>query len=93
MNIKKDIIIEGIIDISKQKTYSKIETKQGSEDYRLEEIVVKALGDELQDGYGQRFAGSIRVTIELQPNSIVVNEGNTLNNKTEYIPVMMEAEE
>jgi hypothetical protein len=92
MNIKKDIIIEGIIEVTKH-TYSGIKTKQGDKKYELEEIIVKAIGDDLPEGYGQEFAGNIRVTIELQPNSIVVNEGNTLNNKTEYIPVVMEAEE
>ncbi|MBR6608800.1 MAG: hypothetical protein IKK99_01130 [Oscillospiraceae bacterium] len=93
MNIKKDIIIEGIIEITKQKKFSKVETKQDGKDYDLENIVVKALGDALPEGYCQKYAGSIRVTIELQSNSIAVNKGDSLNNKTEYKPVVMEEPE
>lgn len=93
MNIKKDIIIEGIIEITKEKNFAKVKTEQDSKDYRLEHIVVKALGDALPEGYGQKFAGSIRVTIELQSNSIAVNKGDSLNNKTEYKPVVMKETE
>ena len=93
MNYKKDIFIEGIIEITKQKSFSRVETSQGDKDWRLEDIVVKALGDELPEGYGQQFAGSIRVTIELQSNSIVASVGEAINNKTEYIPVVMKEQE
>lgn len=93
MNIKKDIIIEGIIEITKEKNFSKVETKQDDKHYDLEHIVVKALGDALPEGYGQKYAGSIRVTIELQSNSIAVNKGNSLNNKTEYKQVVMKEPE
>lgn len=89
MNIKKDIFIEGIIEVTKQKSFSKVETRQGDKDWSLEDIIVKALGDEFPEGYGQEFAGSIRVTIELQSNSIVASVGEAINNKTEYIPVVM----
>ena len=88
-NIKKDIFIEGIIEVTKPRNFSKIETKQGDKGWDLEDIIVKALGDALPEGYGQKFAGSIRVTIELQPNSIVVSVGEAINNKTEYRPVIM----
>lgn len=93
MNIKKDIIIEGIIEITKEKNFAKVETEQDNKDYRLEHIVVKALGDALPEGYGQQYAGSIRVTIELQSNSIAVNKGDSLTNKTEYKPVVMKETE
>lgn len=89
MNYKKDIFIEGIIEITKQKNYAKVETSQNEKDWRLEDIIVKALGDDFPEGYGQEFAGSIRVTIELQSNSIVASVGEAINNKTEYIPVVM----
>lgn len=93
MNYKKDIFIEGIIEITKQKNYAKVETSQNEKDWRLEDIIVKALGDELPEGYGQQFAGSIRVTIELQSNSIVASVGEAINNKTEYRPVIMKEQE
>ena len=93
MNIKKDIIIEGIIEVTKQKHFAKVETMQNEKDWGLEDIVVKALGDDFPEGYGQKFAGSIRVTIELQSNSIVASVGEAINNKTEYIPVVMKEQE
>lgn len=93
MNYKKDIFIEGIIEITKQKNYAKVETSQNEKDWRLEDIIVKALGDEFPEGYGQQFAGSIRVTIELQSNSIVASVGEAINNKTEYRPVVMKEQE
>lgn len=93
MNYKKDIFIEGIIEVTKQKDYSKVETRLNEKDWGLEDIVVKALGDEFPEGYGHKFAGSIRVTIELQPNSIVASVGEAINNKTEYKAVVMKEQE
>ena len=65
MKYKKDVFIEGIIEITKQKHFAKVETRQNEKDWGLEDIVVKALGDEFPEGYGQKFAGSkqqIKVT-------------------------------
>lgn len=82
--MEKRVLIEGIIQITKEKNFSKIEIRQGKENYRLEDIIVKSLGDEISEGYGQIFAGKVDVLIQLQGNSIKTSEGDVFSHKISF---------
>lgn len=75
--MKRNIQLKGIISVSKTELTKSIEIRQGNKSYSIGEIIMAALGDEIPDGYNQKFAGTVKISIALKENSIGVMDENT----------------
>lgn len=83
--MKKSIQLRGILSVSKTEFTKDIKITQGDDSYSLLEIIMAALGDEIPEGYNQKFVGTMKISIALKENSIsVMDEENGI-----YSPLKM----
>lgn len=75
--MKRNIQLKGVFSVSKAAYTKEIKIKQGDNSYGLDEIIMAALGDEIPEGYNQKFAGTVKLSISLKGNSIYVLDEKT----------------
>ena len=79
--MEKRITISGIILLSKSAYSTDVKVRLGKGEHCLTDIIMDALGEEISDGYDQRYTGAVNVEIKLEKNKVQVSNGDIWSHK------------